>query len=388
MTTLHIRHPLAVALLALAASALTGLALAAAAGADPATVVDALVEGTLGSPFAVGTSLNNAALLMLVAAGFTVAYRAGLVNVGGEGQICLGGIAATAVGVSLPDDLPLPIGLTLTLLAAVLAGAGWAAVAAWLKIRRGTSEIITTLLLNFVGLALVVLMVQEPSLLRQPMTSSETLPQSERLADSAHLPLLGLPRNPATIAVVLAVLAVLAVGIVLRHSTVGLRLRSVGLSATAAARFGVPVDRTAFLGLAAAGGFSGLAGGLLVASTPFVLAEGFSSGFGFSGLVVGLLARGSMTAVIGVSVLFGFLVSGGINLQLAAGVPASTVTVVQSVLIILIAGAAWWTSTAKPANRSARADHQLAGDEAGDEGLDSGAVVRKPADDETEEVRA
>lgn len=354
MPGLHPRHPLVVALAAMVAAALVGLALAATAGAGPVDVIDALVEGTLGSPFAIGTSLNNAALLMLVAAGFTVAYRAGLVNVGGEGQLCLGGIAATAVGVSLPDGLPLPVGLLATLLAAALAGAGWAAIAAWLRVRRGTSEIITTLLLNFVGLALVVLVVQEPSLLRQPMTSSETLPQSEALAASAHLPLLGLTKNPATIAIVVAVVLIIAVGIMLRHSAAGLRLNAVGLSGSASARLGVQVDRTAFLGLTTAGAFSGLAGGFLVTTAPFILADGFSSGFGFAGLVVGLLARGSMTAVAAVSLLFGFLVSGGINLQLAAGVPSSTVTVVQSVLIILIAGAAWWTSTARPVRPAAR----------------------------------
>ena len=350
---LHPRHPLVVALGALVIAAATGLALAATAGAGPAEVIGALVEGTVGSPFAIGTSLNNAALLMLVAAGFTVAYRAGLVNVGGEGQLCLGGIAATAVGVALPTGLPPALGLTATLSAAVLAGAGWAAVAAWLRVRRGTSEIITTLLLNFIGLALVVLMVQEPTLLRQPMTSSETLPQSEPLAAAAHLPLLGLHRNPATIAIVLAVILVTIVGITLRHSAIGLRLRAVGLSGTASARLGVPVDRTAFLALTAAGGFSGLAGGFLMASAPFILSDGFSSGFGFGGLVVGLLARGSMTAVAGVSLLFGLLVSGGINLQLAAGVPSSTITVVQSVLVIVIAGAAWWTTT-RPAVRPNR----------------------------------
>lgn len=339
------RHPIVIALAALLGSAIVGLALAAAAGAGPMQVVEALVEGTLGSPFAIGTSLNNAALLMLVAAGFTIAYRAGLVNVGGEGQLCLGGIAATAVGVSLPDATPLPLGLALTLAAAVLAGAAWAAIAAWLRVRRGTSEIITTLLLNFVGLALVALMVQEPSLLRQPMTSSETLPQSEPLAASAHLPLLGLYKNPATIAIVVAVILVAAVGIMLNHSATGLRLRAVGLSGSASKRLGVAVDQTGFVALSAAGGFSGLAGGLLVTTAPFILADGFSSGFGFSGLVVGLLARGSMVAVAAVSLLFGFLVSGGINLQLAAGVPASTITVVQSVLIILIAAAAWWTTT-------------------------------------------
>jgi len=356
MNTINVRHPLVVAVGALIVAALVGLALAAVAGAGPVEVIEALIEGTLGSPFALGTSLNNAALLMLVAAGFTVAYRAGLVNVGGEGQLCLGGIGATAVGVSLPDAMPLPIGLALTLTAAVLAGALWAAIAAWLRVRRGTSEIITTLLLNFVGLALVVLMVQEPSLLRQPVTSSETLPQSEALAAAAHLPLLGLYKNPATIAIVIAVILVAAVGIMLTHSATGLRLRAVGLSEPASARLGVAVDRTGFFALTAAGGFSGLAGGLLVTTAPFILADGFSSGFGFSGLVVGLLARGSMLAVAAVSLLFGFLVSGGINLQLAAGVPASTITVVQSVLIILIAGAAWWTTTERRSTTPQRQD--------------------------------
>ena len=184
--------PLVVAVVALVIAAGIGLLLAAGAGAGPAEVIDALIQGTFGSPFAVGTSLNNAAIIMFIAAGFTVAYRAGLVNVGGEGQICLGGIAATAVGVTIPDSIPLFVGVTLALVAAVVAGACWAAIAAWLYVRRGTSEIITTLLLNFVGLALVVLMVQEPSLLRQPMTSSETLPQSESLSEASHLPLLGL----------------------------------------------------------------------------------------------------------------------------------------------------------------------------------------------------
>lgn len=346
-----IRNPVAVAAVALVLAAAVGLVLAAGAGAGPTEVVNALVEGTLGSPFAIGTSLNNAAIIMFVAAGFTVAYRAGLVNVGGEGQMCLGGIGATAVGVSVPDSMPIWLGVALALIAAILCGASWAAIAAWLYVRRGTSEIITTLLLNFVGLALVVLMVQEPALLRQPVTSSETLPQSESLGESSQLPLLGLTRSPATIAIVLALIAIIVVGILLRHSVVGLRLRSVGLSPTASARLGIPVDRVRFLGLSTAGGFSGLAGGILVTSAPFVLAEGFSSGFGFTGLVVGLLARGSMPAVAAVSVFLGFLVSGGINLQLAAGVPSSTVTVVQSVLIILIAGAALWTtgSPSKPA---------------------------------------
>ncbi|WP_052313849.1 ABC transporter permease [Nocardia thailandica] len=331
------------ALAALLTAGTIGLILAALAGAAPADAVTALWDGMVGTNYAVGASLNVAATLMLVAAGFTIAHRAGLVNVGGEGQICAGGIAATAVGTTL-TGAPAAVTLPAVLAAAAAAGGAWAGIAAWLRVRRGTSEIITTLLLNFVGAALVLLVVHEPALLRQPVTSSETLPQSAPLTPAARLPLLGLERSPATVAVWLALGVAVAVAILLRRSVTGVRLDAVGRNADAAARLGLPVDRLRFLSLSAAGALSGLAGGLLVGTAPFVLAEGFSSGFGFSGLVVGLLARGSMTAVAAVSLLLGFLVSGGINLQLAAGVPASTVSVVESLLIVLIAGAAFWTT--------------------------------------------
>lgn len=172
---------------------------------------------------------------------------------------------------------------------------------------------------------------------KQPLHAGFQRPQ--------QVALLGLHKSPATIALVIALVAVVAVGVLLKRSATGLKLQSVGLSPTASRRLGIPVQAYRFGSLTVAGAFSGVAGGLIVATAPFVLAEGFSSGFGFTGLVVGLLARGSMTAVACVSLLLGFLVSGGINLQLAVGVPASTVSVVESVLIILIAGASIWTTT-------------------------------------------
>lgn len=189
-------HPVTVAGLAVVAAALAGLALAAVAGAAPGTTITALVEGMVGTPYAIGKSINASAVLMLVAAGFVVAYKAGLVNVGGEGQLCLGAIAATAVGTTLPASTPPALALPLVLAAAAIAGFGWAGIAAALRAWAGTSEIITTLLLNFVGLALLSLSVHEPGLLRQPVTSSETLPQSAPLIEGAHLPSLGLSRSP------------------------------------------------------------------------------------------------------------------------------------------------------------------------------------------------
>ncbi|MFE5340342.1 hypothetical protein ACFQ80_08965 [Isoptericola sp. NPDC056578] len=327
---------------AVAGALAVAAALAALAGAPPAEAAAALWDGMVGTPYAIGSAVNTAAVLLLVAAGFLLAHRAGLVNVGGEGQICVGAVAGTAVGTALPPSAPPAVALPLVLLAAAAGGAGWAAIAAWLAVRRGVSEVITTLLLNFVGAAVLVLAVHEEALLRQPVTSSETLPQSAPLVEAAHLPLLGVPGSPATVAAVLALVAAGVVALVLHRTGTGVRLAAVGLSRPAAHRLGLGVDRLRFSALTAAGAAAGVAGGVLVVSAPYVLDDGISSGYGFSGLVVGLLARGSCAVAVVVAAALGFLVSGGINLQLAAGVPASLTQVAESLVILGVAGTAVW----------------------------------------------
>ncbi|BDZ41401.1 membrane protein [Paraoerskovia sediminicola] len=343
---MNLRHPLSLGLLAAAAALVVSGLLATLAGSSPTEAAVALWDGMFGSAYAIGSSLNAAAVLLLVATGFIIAFRANLVNVGGEGQICLGAIFAVTVGTRvLPDSTPAFVALPAVLVASVVGGALWASIAAVLRVRRGVSEVITTLLLNFVGLALLLLVVHEEMFLRQPMSSSETLPQSLPLVDGAHLPLLGIPRSPATAAVALALLGAVVAAVVLHRTSTGLRLRSVGLSAPASHRLGARVDRLRLGSLTTAGGFAGLAGGVLVASAPHVLAEGVSSGYGFSGLVAGLLARGSLAAAVLVSAALGLLVSGGINLQLAAGIPASLTQITEALLILFIAGSALWTTT-------------------------------------------
>ncbi|MFF2452598.1 hypothetical protein [Isoptericola sp. NPDC058082] len=334
--------PVLVPAAAVAGALAVAAALAALAGAPPAEAAAALWDGMVGTPYAIGSAVNTAAVLLLVAAGFLLAHRAGLVNVGGEGQICVGAVAGTAVGTALPPSAPPAVALPLVLLAAAAGGAGWAAIAAWLAVRRGVSEVITTLLLNFVGAAVLVLAVHEEALLRQPVTSSETLPQSAPLVEAAHLPLLGVPGSPATVAAVLALVAAGVVALVLHRTGTGVRLAAVGLSRPAAHRLGLGVDRLRFSALTAAGAAAGVAGGVLVVSAPYVLDDGISSGYGFSGLVVGLLARGSCAVAVVVAAALGFLVSGGINLQLAAGVPASLTQVAESLVILGVAGTAVW----------------------------------------------
>ena len=183
MRAVHALKPLGIPFLATLAAFALGLVLIVAAGAPLGDALVALRDGMYGTPYALGASLNSAALLALVGGGFVVAARCGLTNVGGEGQINIGGLAATAIGLHGAANLPGPLPVIVPLAAAAAGGAAWGAIAGALKAWRGTNEVISTLLLNFVAIGLVSLAVHEESLLRQPATSAQTLPNSPPLPE-------------------------------------------------------------------------------------------------------------------------------------------------------------------------------------------------------------
>ena len=333
--------PILVPIVAVLAAAAVGLLLVAVTSESASEAIEAFVDGAAGSAYAIGASLNRAVALALVGLGFIIANRANLTNVGGEGQIAVGGIIATALALQ-PMIAGLPFGLAflVPLAGAVACGAVWGAVAGILKVRFGANEVITTLLLTFVGIWLVYWSVESVSLLRQPMTSSATLPQSSEIAAATRLPLLFEdPSIPLHIGLPLAVLATVLVGIVLRHSVLSLRLMAVGMNETAARRAGLPCGLLTIGALAIAGAFGGAAGGIMMLGEQYVLKSGFSSGYGFDGLVVGLLSRGSATGVAVGALFFGFLRSGGINMEISAGVPSAVVLIMQGLIVVSVAGA-------------------------------------------------
>jgi ABC-type uncharacterized transport system permease subunit len=329
-------------LIALVGALAIGLVLVRATGVPVRDALAAFWDGIGGSAFAVVGSVARGVPLALVGLGYILAERANLTNVGGEGQICLGGIFATAASLSWgATKLPGPLAFLFPLLVGTLAGALWGALAGLLKARRGSNEVITTLLLTFIALQMVYGAVQSVHLLRQPMTDSATLPESLEIPAVTQLPLLtrdsGLPLH---IGVVIELMVALAVGVCLTRSAVGLRLRAVGLGETAARRAGLSVEALVIGVLAASGGLGGLAGAIMVQGDQHYLTSGFSSGFGFDGLVVGLLARGSATAVVAFALLFGCLRSGGMSMEMTAQVPSAIVVVCQGVMVVAIATAA------------------------------------------------
>ncbi|MES2099139.1 MAG: ABC transporter permease [Pseudomonadota bacterium] len=327
-----------------AAALLVGLVLVALAGVKMLDALAAFADGAWGSGYAIGASLNRATALALVAIGFVFANRAGLTNVGGEGQIAVGGIVATAIAIHAgAAQLPGPLAWMVPLLLAALAGGLWGAVAGALKVKVGTNEVISTLLLSFVGVWLLYWCVQSVNLLRQPMTSSATLPESLDIPEATHVPMLfadgGVPMH-AGVPIVLVLAAVVA--LLLSRGAIGMQLTAVGMNPVAARRAGIGIGSSVMLAMFVAGAFAGLAGGFMLQGEQFVLRDRFSSGYGFDGLVVGLLARGSMKGVLASALLFGFLRSGGIQMELVAGVPSAIVLLVQGIVILALAGAAHW----------------------------------------------
>jgi simple sugar transport system permease protein len=315
---------------------LAGLLLMAVLAPSLPTALSAFAKGAVGTPYAIGASVNRAAVLALVGLGFILAFRANLTNIGGEGQMAMGGMIAAAVALKTPvAGLPFGLGIVLPALAGAAAGGLWAALAGWLKVRRGTNEVISTLLLSFVALWVVYWSVHSDALLRQPRTSATSLPESEDIPDGVMIGMLSPPMHQG-ILVVLA-LAV-AVHLVMTRTVWGMRLQAIGLNAAAARRSGLAIDRLTVGVMLASGALGGLAGAFMIQGEQYNLKAGFTSGYGIDGLVVGLLARGSAPAVIVFALLFGFLRSGGIGMEIAAGVPSAVVLTMQGLIILAVAG--------------------------------------------------
>lgn len=336
---------------ATALALIISLGLIALAAPSPTAAFGAFLDGAFGSGYAVGASLNRAVVLALVGIGFVFAERANLTNVGGEGQIAVGGMMATALALyGGAAMLPGALAWLWPLIGGILAGAIWGGIAGVLRVRFGTNEVISTLLLSFIAVWIVYWATHSPQLLRQPQTSATSLPESDDIPTITQLPLLlakWSPASPLHIGVVLAVVAAVVVAFVLARTPVGVRLRAIGLNELAARRAGIAPGRLIILALAVAGGLGGLAGAMMILGEQYNLKSGFSSGYGFDGLVIGLLGRGSCVAVLGYAIFFGFLRSGGINMEISAGVPSAVVQIMQGLVVVLVAGAAFWSARAE-----------------------------------------
>lgn len=275
-------------------------------------------------------ALARATPLLLTGLAVLLAFRAGIWNIGAEGQFYAGAIAATWVGTRLGVTSPWEA-LVLVPLAAALAGAAWAAVPAFLRERFGVLEVITTIMLNFVAELLVGFLVQGPL-----QEAAHTYPQSDPVAPAVRLgPLV--PGTSLTWAFPAAVLLAVLLWVVLSRTRPGLALRASGASPIAAQVSGrIRVGRVGIATFLVSGALAALAGAAEVSGVTYALYEKLSPGYGYSAIAVALLARLHPLAIVGTALLFGALEAGAAELQRTAGIPSVTVYALEALVILAV----------------------------------------------------
>jgi len=302
-----------------------------AAGRAIARAYGALLQGSLGSAGAISETLVAATVLILTGLAVAIPLRAGLFNIGGEGQVIAGGLAGGYVGFAV-DGLPMIVHLPLAVAAAVLGGAfvGW--LPGVLKARTGAHEVISTIMLNNT-LNFVAIWLLTTTLFQVPGRAD---PISRNVLASARM-----PRPFGGLRVDVGILVAIGVVVLIRwlldRSTTGFELNAVGANPTAATAAGMDVARATITAMTVAGAVGGLAGGALILGVQGRITPGFSSGLGFDGITVALLGRGTVVGTAVAGLLLGALKAGGRAMQARSGTSLDLVVVIQALIIVFIA---------------------------------------------------
>lgn len=322
--------PIVSSLVAIGAALLVGAILIAVAGVSPLKAYTVLFQEALFNYYGFGNTLTKTAPLLLTSLGVLLALKAGQFNIGGEGQIYMGGLGSVLVGLYL-KGLPALLHLPLALMAGFLLGAVWGLIPGYLKAFRGVNEVITTLLLNYVAQYWVSYLVS--GVLLEPNAPSPFTPP---IAPTAQLPIL-LPQTQTHAGILIGLLATVFLWFAFSFTPFGYQFEAVGLNPIAARYAGIPVRRTIMLALAIAGGLAGLAGSGEVLGLRYRLFENFSPGYGFDAIAIAILSRGNWAAVMVISLFFGALRSGANVMQRSAGVPVTVVYAIQGLTVLFIA---------------------------------------------------
>jgi len=298
-------------------------------GASPIETWALLFQGAFGSWFSWQNTLQRAAPLMLTALCVALPARAGLIVIGGEGAVVLGGLAAAA----LPYAVPLPgnvLGTTILCAFAMAVGAGWIAMAGALRQYRGVNETISSLLLAYTAIALFKQLVEGP--LRDPKTLNK--PSTRSLAEALQIG--GMFGSDVHWGLVLGVIACIGLGLWLALTPGGFALRVVGGNPRAAQLVGLPANRLILLACALGGACAGLAGAVEVAAVHTNANASLIAGYGYAGILVAFIARHSPFAIVPVAILFGGFGAAGSLLQRRLGLPDASVQVLQGIAFVLI----------------------------------------------------
>lgn len=330
-------QPLYVPLAAIALSFFVGGILIAIIGVNPFEAYWALLRGIFGSTDRVGAAIARSTPFIGSALALAFAFRAGLFNIGAQGQMLAGGITAAWVGTwSWMADVPGIIAIPVILFAGAFGGFVWGGVPGVLRARTGAHEVITTIMLNSIALFMVTWLVRsrDPIILRDPDAS---VPRTSPITDTGILPELfdTSPRFHWGIFVMLICCVIVAV--IFDRSTFGFELTTVGTNPNAAHYAGMNVNRAIVLSLAISGAFAGLAAAGEVSGTNQTFQPGTFANIGFDGIAIALLARAKPMAIIPAALLWGALLSGAPQMQQDAGVSIDVVRIILSMVLLFVA---------------------------------------------------
>ena len=296
------------------------LAFGAAFGHPAGQILATLFDGSIGSRFAIEGSLIKSVPLLLTGLSVAMAFRAGVWNIGAEGQFIAGALGALMAA---------RFGMVPAIAASIAAGMAWASVATLLRFWRDAPEVLTTILLNFLAIHLLGYAVNGPL-----QEAGARYPQTDLATARALLPRLG--GSEVHAGALLAVAVAVSLWFLLERTTAGLRMRAVGFNASAASHAGVDVRAQIARAMAVSGAIAGLAGGVELLGVTHRLFERFAAGYGYAGIAVALLAGLNPLACIASALFFGAFATGAGELQRSAGISSSIATFGQAVVILAL----------------------------------------------------
>ena len=334
-----------VPLLAAVAGLLVGAVILLFLGANPVEAYGAMAQGAFGTPNAVAESLVKAGPLLFVGIGTCIAYRGGMINIGGEGQLVMGALSATTIALAwpgLPSWLLIPLALT----GGFLGGGVWAGVAGVLKARFSVNEVLSTVMLNAIAVQFMNYLLRGVLIDPTELDKSIRIPQTQRLPLTVDLPRLVPTRLHLGIALGIGVAIV--VYLLLWRTTIGYRIRAVGLNLFASRYAGINVNRYQILAIALSGALAGLGGAVEVLGVNHRLftdgsATGFTGNAGFNGIVVALFGGLHPIGTLPASFFFGALLVGANSLQRTVQVPSAFVTTLNGLVVIFVVASQRWS---------------------------------------------
>lgn len=330
-----LEHPLTqnflIPLLAVILSFAVGAIFIVGVGKNPIEVYSVLFSQTLGSSYGIGQLLFKTTPLIFAGLSVAVCFKAGLFNIGAEGQLQMGAFLTAVVGMKT-FGVPAVLEVPLLILAGLVGGGVWGFIPGYLKAKVGAHEVINTIMLNFIAAALVSYFVTNvynvPATVHTPPISpAGTLPRFDKFLTSFE-------GSPVNFSIIIALLAAVFVSYYVNRTRKGYELRVVGLNPKAAEYGGISVSRNIILSMTIGGAIAGLVGTNFVMGYKYYYEEGFSSGIGFMGIAVALLGLNNPYGVILAALLFGMLDYGGLVINTM--VPKELVSILQAIVIIFV----------------------------------------------------